>query len=122
VLAKACRRCRRPTREIGALCSICKKSAEAARPSRQQRGYDADYERAARDVIRGVRGAWARGERVWCVICKTPIPSPESGSVNHKLRLTIEHIVPLRDGGTNDASNLGPAHAGCNYGWRRKPQ
>jgi 5-methylcytosine-specific restriction endonuclease McrA len=94
---------------------------------RQQRGYDAAYERNARIINRGVRGAWARGEVVRCVICENEIPNPnlritnrESQSVNHKLRLTIEHIVPLRRGGTSELSNLGPAHASCNYARRRK--
>jgi hypothetical protein len=34
--------------------------------------------------------------------------------------VTAEHIVPVRQGGTSEAANLGPAHARCNYAWNRK--
>ena len=30
----------------------------------------------------------------------------------------IDHIVPIADGGTDELSNLRPACARCNRGWR----
>lgn len=35
---------------------------------------------------------------------------------NRKSDITAEHIQALRYSGTNDLSNLGPAHRLCNYG------
>lgn len=40
-----------------------------------------------------------------CVVCLQPIPSGE--------RFIDEHIIPLEIGGSNDASNRGPAHIQC---------
>jgi hypothetical protein len=92
---------------------------------RQARGYGAEYDRGGRGVREAARAAWAAGREVHCVICGLPIPNPDSQigmpeSVIRKLRLTTEHITPRRAGGGNHAGNLGPAHARCNYGWRRR--
>lgn len=40
-----------------------------------------------------------------CVVCLEPIPAGEP--------FIDEHIIPLAIGGSNDASNRGPAHVGC---------
>jgi 5-methylcytosine-specific restriction endonuclease McrA len=105
-MLKPCRRCKKPTAELGALCSICKRSKYQERPGRHARGYDAAYDAGARDVR-----ARARAGETLCVIC--------GGPINDLSALTVEHITPLRHGGTSDRSNLGPAHAACNYGWRK---
>ena len=49
------------------------------------------------------RAIWAR-DKV-CRVCGGP-PNP-------KRRLDVHHIVPRRDGGTNDESNLLGIHHGC---------
>ena len=122
---KPCRSCGRPSSK--SICENCRSARERARPSRQERGYDAEYERAARAIAGGVRGAWARGETVVCIICLSPIipaiPAMRTYGTIPAIptsSMTVEHRVPLRHGGTNDASNLGPAHPRCNYGWRRE--
>ena len=100
-------------------------AAAQARPPRDARGYDARYARARALIAGGVRGRAREGLPVACVICKKRIAICESQivnakCVNHKSCFTIEHVTPLRLGGSNDLANLGPAHPSCNYGWRRK--
>jgi 5-methylcytosine-specific restriction endonuclease McrA len=79
------------------------------RGSRQSRGYTTEYDRNRREVVKRVLAA---GGAVPCVLCGQGFP----GST----RITVEHIVPLRDGGTNALANLGPAHECCNKGWRKQ--
>ena len=48
-----------------------------------------------------------------CVICKNPIdPARRLPDV---LAATVEHLVPLCQGGTHTWDNVGPAHAECNF-------
>jgi hypothetical protein len=111
-MRKPCRVCRRPS--LSAICDSCKRGQELARPSRQDRGYDTEYDRNARAVRDACARAWAAGGVVTCVICQLPIAGPG--------QLTVEHRRPVRDGGGSDLLNLAPAHGGCNYGWRaRRP-
>lgn len=42
-----------------------------------------------------------------CCICKLPITSIKQA--------TIEHKIKQRNGGSHELSNLGLAHASCNY-------
>lgn len=76
------------------------------RPSSSQRGYDGEYQRNKPLVI-----AQARAGRP-CVICKKPFTA--------RNKITVEHLKPLRQGGTNNLANLGPAHAWCNTAWNKK--
>jgi 5-methylcytosine-specific restriction endonuclease McrA len=76
------------------------------RPSSSRRGYDGEYQRNKPLVIAQARNGWP------CVICGKPFQPGQ--------KITVEHIVPLRKGGTNVLANLGPAHAACNIGWNRK--
>lgn len=109
-MRKPCRRCRRPSKT--SICEDCLKAQERARPSRQDRGYDAEFDRNSA-LIRAEAGrVWGSGGVVACVVCGRAIPGPGD--------LTIEHRRAVRDGGTNALPNLGPAHARCNYGWRRR--
>jgi len=48
-----------------------------------------------------------------CHICLLPIP-PNIVMPKHPLFGTKDHIVPRSKGGTNNASNLAPAHYYCN--------
>ena len=48
-----------------------------------------------------------------CHICLLPIP-PNIVMPKHPLFGTKDHVVPRSKGGTNDASNLAPAHYYCN--------
>jgi 5-methylcytosine-specific restriction endonuclease McrA len=50
--------------------------------------------------------AWTYG--MACVICGL--------GFERKRDITAEHMIPLRDGGTSDLDNLGPAHQRCNSG------
>lgn len=40
--------------------------------------------------------------------------------LNHPMRLSADHIIPVRDGGGNRASNIRPMHTICNQrrDWR----
>lgn len=53
----------------------------------------------------------AAGVDVICGICDEPI---SKGGDKGKGALTVDHIIPKSLGGTNDNSNLQPAHAKCN--------
>lgn len=89
----SCSVCGRPT--VPAVCSDCKQAASYANP-----------------VYKANRGHMIRSARygVPCVICNLPITDSE--------QLSIEHIVPIRDGGTHDLDNLGYAHLRCNSGMK----
>jgi 5-methylcytosine-specific restriction endonuclease McrA len=50
-------------------------------------------------------------EHQCCVICH--------GAFDKTTDITAEHLIPLRDGGSNELSNLGPAHSWCNYNYRK---
>ena len=52
----------------------------------------------------------ASGITVVCVICGKDIRAVED--------VSIEHLVPVSDGGANALANLAPAHRECNYGKR----
>jgi 5-methylcytosine-specific restriction endonuclease McrA len=58
-------------------------------------------------TFRLVEGEWIGR----CLICNAPLrfDARDGGGA------TIEHIVPRRNGGTDDLLNLGLAHAQCNY-------
>ena len=89
-------------------CPACQATATAkrnARPSSSSRGYDGEYQRNKPVII-----AQGRSGRA-CVICGKPFTA--------KNKITVEHITPLRSGGTGELGNLGPAHAWCNSGWNR---
>ena len=75
------------------------------RPSPATRGYDAEYRRNRPQII-----TQARNGRP-CKICGNPITPRQ--------KVTVEHIVPLRRGGTSDLSNLAPAHSSCNTAWNK---
>jgi 5-methylcytosine-specific restriction endonuclease McrA len=97
--------CGRP--QPKAICDACKAVQDKARGPRQDRGYDAEYDRNRRFMI---ARAWANLER--CVICGLGFGRMED--------ITAEHLIPLRNGGTSAPENLGPAHLRCNAGWRFK--
>jgi hypothetical protein len=78
----------------GGKCATHRAEAEAKRPSRQARGYDANHDRQRRRVARLVR----RGG-VTCARCGQPIDPSDDWHLDH----------------TDDrAGYLGPSHARCN--------
>jgi len=89
-------------------CPPCQATATAARntrPNSAARGYNGEYQRNKPVIINQARHGRP------CVICRKPF-TPAN-------KITVEHIIPLRDGGTNDLANLGPAHTWCNTAWNR---
>ena len=67
------------------------------RPSAAARGYGADWRRVSAEVIAAATVChWCGGP---------PVPGDP---------FTADHIVPKARGGTNDKSNLVPAHRSCN--------
>lgn len=76
--------------------------------NRPRRVYaDAEYRRNAKVVAER-----ARANREVCVKCGRPFAPGET--------ITAEHLIAVRNGGSNALSNLGPAHSRCNTGWNRK--
>lgn len=106
MVSKSCRVCGAIT--AGSICNDCRNDQERLRdrPSSTKRGYDANYRAQRLKVVEAAR----RGEP--CCICHEAFGYDEL--------VTAEHIVPLRQGGTNERANLGPAHARCNFAWNRK--
>lgn len=97
-LPRSCRVCGKPG---GSLC--------AAHARRQARGYGSAYTRNRAVLVRQVLA----NPRIPCCICGR-------GFIGARLRdITAEHLIPVREGGSSELSNLAPAHARCNYGWRR---
>jgi 5-methylcytosine-specific restriction endonuclease McrA len=79
------------------------------RKSRQERGYNREYEQARRALYDQVQAALLAGYIVNCSICLLPIARMEDFSA--------EHSIPLREGG--DHRSLTPAHRSCNSSRRR---
>lgn len=97
-------------------CDACARArrarSEAGRLSRRERGYDAEYDRNRRVVVGLAFQMADAGTPAECVLCFRPCLRGQN--------LTAEHLVPLRKGGSSELVNLGPAHSGCNSGWRRR--
>ena len=54
-----------------------------------------------------------------CGVCRKslencPFPTPEMGGKIPDNCITIDHVIPLSEGGKNIDENLRPAHANCN--------
>jgi 5-methylcytosine-specific restriction enzyme A len=81
----------------GPRCDVCRRKRVSQRSqqrgTRQQQGYDAEYQRNRALVI---------AAQPYCAACYRTD------------RLTADHIVPLSQGGTNDISNLRTYCIGCN--------
>ena len=109
MIRKSCLRCGRPGPVLCAACGA-KEEARRERPSRQARGYTAEYVRNRNAIVRSVLADPANAR---CVLCGRGF----TGCAPHEI--TAEHIVPLRLGGTSSKENLAAAHSWCNYGWNR---
>lgn len=103
MLMKSCRKCGKPGK---ALCDSCRGLQTHSKPT-NPRYREAEYIKNRRIMI---DNSWAYG--IPCCIC--------GKGFGNKSDITAEHIVSLRHGGTNELSNLGPAHRRCNLG-RHKP-
>jgi hypothetical protein len=79
-------------------CRTCKRARDARRPSRQQRGLGAEYDRERRQVLAGA---------THCARCGKPF-GPDR-------RPTAGHVTASVDGG-GTTGNLRPECAPCNYG------
>lgn len=69
--------------------------ASSVRPGPRARGYTAEYDRLRIVVLR---------EEHDCGICHRPGRQDDQ----------VDHVVALKDGGTNERSNLQRAHRDCN--------
>ncbi|MFP5256076.1 MAG: HNH endonuclease signature motif containing protein [Acidimicrobiia bacterium] len=59
---------------------------------------------------RKLRAAYARALPLPCAICQEPI----THQGHDRDALTLDHVRPWADGGSNDPSNLRPTHKRCN--------
>lgn len=103
-LNTSCNKCGR----IGpnALCDLCKiKYRRKPVLSRQQRGYDSEYDRNRQLMI---DHSWLY--QLPCVLCQQ--------GFDKKSDITAEHVIPLRVKRDNSYANLKPAHERCNKQWR----
>lgn len=119
-----CRRCGvefRFPKEYGKVlyCSAMCRVADVESAGAQYKGcYKSKYYSKTR------RRAMAAGDKIdpyivytahdWmCCLCKEPIDPelrlPDLGAA------TLEHLVPLADGGTHTWDNVAPSHADCNF-------
>jgi len=89
---------RRALIDTGSRCSSCRSAYQRRRDARRgtpaQRGYNAEYQRNRKAVLAASDGmcAWGCG----------------------RAATTVDHVVPLARGGSNDLDNLVPACATCN--------
>ena len=90
-----------PTLVTAGRCPTCSSKHEKARGTRQERGYDAEYERQLRtpEYVNATH----------CGNCEEPF-TPENPK-------TGGHTVALRNGG--QGSKVVPHCRRCNYGWLR---
>lgn len=105
-----CRQCgemfpREKGRDFRKFCDECKR--------RRNQDYNAakNHKRRARGPLVSLSElVQARGER--CHICRRKVDLSLSGL--HKMGPTIDHILPVSMGGTNEIANLNLAHRICN--------
>lgn len=97
----SCRACGKPCQ--GGVCAGCKEAASYADP---------EYRRNRGEMMRAAAAAYAEGRVAVCAICGKRI----IGLAN----ISIEHLVPLRRGGTHCRSNLDYAHLACNSAMKPK--
>lgn len=128
MLKKPCRKCGKPGKAICDACGTDQAKArmsrrEQGRPTARMRGYTAEYDRNKKRMLDETYAALRNGYGVRCILCaqvfKGGLVIKDGQSVWRGQIVTAEHIVPIRRGGTNDYSNLGPAHSHCNTGWNR---
>lgn len=78
-----------------AQCAKCKNTQGDNRPSASKRGYDSQWRKISRLM---------RQAQPWCSFCGLPFD------------LTVDHILPLSMGGTNEPANLRVLCRSCNSG------
>ncbi len=95
----------RKNRRRNAFCSKCRLQSEKAIDARK------NHARRTIGIVLSVGELAARDGRR-CHICRRLIDIGLSGS--HRNGPTIEHILPVSKGGTNEPENLALAHRSCN--------
>jgi 5-methylcytosine-specific restriction endonuclease McrA len=97
----SCRKCGTPCRKGNrGLCAECLKAYHAAGNGSTEYRKNSDAVRDATNRLLDI------GARVFCGICRQDL---QAGMPFH-----IDHIIPLREGGSNAAHNLRPTHPRCN--------
>ena len=76
-------------------CLQCHKVYKGSRPSASKRGYDSKWRKLSKEL---------RRLQPWCSFCGLAAD------------LTVDHILPLSMGGTNDITNLRVLCRSCNSG------
>lgn len=98
----SCRKCGKPGK---ALCDGCQASTGYANP---------EYLLNRQQMLEIARPHVRYGLGVLCCICGHLITSMD--------QVSIEHVIPLRNGGTHQMANLGYAHKRCNSGMHAVPE
>ena len=76
-----------------ARCAKCQRELNKSRPSASQRGYDAKWRKLSK---------YLREAQPWCTWCGTTVD------------LTVDHVLPLSMGGSNELENLRVLCRPCN--------
>ena len=56
----------------------------------------------------------------WCTLCYHPVYSSKEVDFNHYAMLTIDHIIPVSEGGRNSIDNLRVCCRACNLARTKK--
>lgn len=89
-------------------CRGCQRPRDQAKWERNPNA-DPEYRRIMRQVTAMLP--------IKCALCGQPIRhTGQDGAA-----LTLDHVRPVSAGGSNDASNLRPAHRGCNSARGNRP-
>ena len=72
--------------------------------------------RLDRGISAGLRAEILRRNGFTCQICGLAAGDPDPVNLLRKVRLQIDHVVPISEGGTGDRSNLRVLCSACNAG------
>lgn len=96
-------------RTVGSHCAVHARVVDAARGSRQERGYDREHELIRRRLMDRLRVDLAAGKRPLCPRCGQPLLLSQDLDAGHSVDLRLDP----------DAKADRLEHAPCNRAWRR---
>jgi len=107
---RTCVRCMKEFRSMQPVARFCSKHCYKAHHRNQ--GPAEHHRRLYRGKVRALRASIIERDGWRCYLCGRPIP--EDVPVLDPDALTLDHVKPWSQGGSDEASNLRPAHRECN--------